>query len=290
MEFFSPAKLNLFLKVFGKKSNGFHEIITRYQTINFGDTLSLSLGDIDRLMSNLPALENSDNLIWKSLKLFRQVTGITTPVVWQLYKRIPLGAGLGGGSSNAATALFALNSLFKTNLSVDVLQDLGKSIGMDVPLFFSSGSSIGIGQGDHILPNSVQLEEENYVLYFSKEGVNTKLAFSQLLPSDYAGNVKDAMFYSGDNDLEKSVFRFRPDLKAKKEELERIWSPFHSYVMMSGTGATLFVRYPKKLEEDLITRKTISKIIQKTQGILANAIHRTNPCWYIGHSKSATCK
>ncbi|WP_348663120.1 4-(cytidine 5'-diphospho)-2-C-methyl-D-erythritol kinase [Chlamydia vaughanii] len=280
MKYFSPAKLNLFLKLHGKRSNGFHEMTTRYQTIDFGDELSLENSVKDSLVCNIPELHAPQNLIWKSLKLFREHTRIHDPVSWNLHKRIPIGSGIGGGSSNAATALHALNVHFQTKLSDETLREIGKKIGMDVPLFFSSGSVVGVGCGEEILPYEDASPQENYVLYFSDKGVMTKDAFAHVLPEDFAKKETDVTLYKKENDLEKPVFRFRKDLLEKKHMLERIWSPFQGHVRMSGSGATLFVSYPREIEKEPSTATAIYKAIENSCGMLVNAVYKKD-AWYL---------
>lgn len=257
---------------------------SRYQTIDFGDDISLEIGDKDTLICNIPELNTPENILWRTLKLFRQYTKITSPVVWNLYKRIPIGSGLGGGSSNAATALYALNQYFKTDLSTAILTDIAKALGTDVPLFFSSGSSIGLGYGEDILPweENNKSSPQRYVLYFSEQGVLTKEAFSYVDPKDCLEKPLQAEDYNHirGNDLEKAVFRFRKDLLEKKHMLERIWSPFPSHVSMSGSGSTLFVSYPQKIEKNPQIASAIYKLIQESQGKLTNSICKTHG-WYL---------
>ncbi|BAE80971.1 4-diphosphocytidyl-2-C-methyl-D-erythritol kinase [Chlamydia felis Fe/C-56] len=279
MDLFSPAKLNLFLKLHGKTSHGFHEMTTQYQVIDFGDNLYLESSNEDSLVCNLPELNTPQNLIWKSLQVFRDYTQIRSPVAWRLHKRIPIGAGVGGGSSNAATALYALNEHFQTQLPNSVLQELGKKIGMDVPLFFSSGSAIGVGCGEKILPYKDCKREERFVLYFSDQGVLTKDAFSYVRSEDFSQREENISLYKKENDLEKSVFRFRRDLEEKKQMLKKMWSPFHAHVCMSGAGATLFVSYPRKLEIDPSIAKAIHATIQNSQGVLVNSL-RKHSGWF----------
>ncbi|SYX09277.1 4-diphosphocytidyl-2-C-methyl-D-erythritol kinase,4-diphosphocytidyl-2-C-methyl-D-erythritol kinase,4-(cytidine 5'-diphospho)-2-C-methyl-D-erythritol kinase,GHMP kinases N terminal domain [Chlamydia poikilotherma] len=288
MDLFSPAKLNLFLKLHGKTSHGFHEMTTQYQIIDFGDNLYLESSNEDTLICNLPELSTPHNLIWKSLQIFRDYTEVNDPVTWRLDKRIPIGAGVGGGSSNAATALYALNKHFQTQLSNDVLQELGKKIGMDVPLFFSSGSAIGIGCGEEILPYEDYNCEERYVLYFSDEGVLTKDAFSYLHPDDFSHREEDIALYRKENDLEKSVFRFRKDLEEKKQMLKRIWSPFHAHVGMSGAGATLFVSYPIEIETDPSVVQAIHTTIQDSHGLLVNSLRKHSGEWFLNRNNLFT--
>ncbi|WP_035392669.1 4-(cytidine 5'-diphospho)-2-C-methyl-D-erythritol kinase [Chlamydia avium] len=282
MHYFSPAKLNIFLKLHGKCRNGFHQMTSRYQTIDFGDEISLRKGDKDILICNIPGLNTPENSLWKSLYLFRKYTKISTPIVWNLYKHIPIGSGLGGGSSNAATALYALNQYFQTQLSNDVLKEMAKILGTDVSLFFSSGSSVGVGCGDDVIPwEEGESCPQRYVLYFSEKGVLTKEAFSYVLPEDFVKRKRNIMDYKHvrENDLEKAVFRFRTDLLEKKHMLERIWSPYPSHVSMSGSGATLFVSYPKEIEKNPQIASAIRKLIQDSHGILTNSVCKTSG-WY----------
>ncbi len=274
MRFFSPAKINLFLKVLGKRPDGFHQLLTRYQVISFGDELTIARSNQDSFFCSIPELCSEDNLIWKSTRVFRSYTKITEPVSWNLTKCIPLGAGLGGGSSNAATALYALNVFFRTRIPQSILRELGKQIGMDVPLFFSSGSVLGKGRGEQI-ESCPPIHGERYVLYPSHQGILTREVFDQLIPSDYSTSQP----IIGENDLESPVFRLRPDLKQKKTTLERMWSPFQGKVCMSGSGATLYVRYPQAIENQTQTRKRLQQVIQESQGIECLPLFRCRK-WY----------
>lgn len=271
MHLFSPAKLNIFLKLHGKRADGFHEMTTMYQTIHFGDDLSLSTGLKDAVFCDLPGIKT--NLIWTSLRIFREYTHIETPVVFHVRKRIPLESGLGGGSSNAATALYALNAYFDTRLSYDTLIEMAKQIGTDVPLFFSSGTVLGVGRGEELVQTQ-QADREIYVLYFSYPGVSTQQAFAHVRPEDVSSR-DDAL---EGNDLEKAVFRFRKDLEEKKLYLERIWSPFHGRVSLTGSGGTLFVRYPYDMEQTK-AKEAISKTIRDSFGIRVAPLQKS-PEWY----------
>ncbi|WP_201456306.1 4-(cytidine 5'-diphospho)-2-C-methyl-D-erythritol kinase [Chlamydia sp. 17-3921] len=277
--FFSPAKLNLFLKILKKRSDGFHELVTLYQAIDFGDRLSLKNSFEDSLSCNIRELESPNNLVWKSLEIFRQKTHIVQPVKWFLQKQIPIGAGLGGGSSNAATALYALNQYFQTGLSLETLQILSEEIGSDVPFFFSSGTALGSSLGEKLFPYNKLLPEVSYVLYFSSPGVLTKDAYLHLQSSDFSENKDLCDFLWKGNDLEKPVFRLRPDLLEKKKCLQKLWNPFQGKVLMSGSGATLFVHYPKKLEQDFQTRKKILALIRQSQGLSVRSLNKQD-LWY----------
>lgn len=283
MHFFSPAKLNIFLQLLGKRDDGFHEIVTRYQAVAFGDQLSLSVSSCDSLhVVNSPQLETPNNSVWKSTELFRQYTGITDPVTWRIVKHIPIGSGLAGGSSNAATALFALNTLFQTGLSEEEMRSLAQYVGMDTPFFFSSGSALGFGRGEEI----VSLEDnvlDKYVLYLSEAGMLTSRAFAAVKPTDYS--LSRNINYDR-NDLENPVFRLRLDLKAKKRWLEDLWEGIPVYVGLTGSGAALFVRYAEALEKDSVYAARIQKIIALSGGVPTAPIRRNAPDWYTVYSKN----
>ncbi|UFW15941.1 4-(cytidine 5'-diphospho)-2-C-methyl-D-erythritol kinase [Chlamydia trachomatis] len=277
MHFLSPAKLNLFLQILGRREDDFHEIVTRYQAIAFGDQLSLSISSRDSFqIINDCQLEISNNSIWKSTALFRQYTGITDPVSWRVVKHIPIGSGLAGGSSNAATALFALNQMFQTGLSDEELRSLAEKVGMDTPFFFSSGSALGLGRGEKVVTLN-ELVVDRYILYFSNKGVLTSEAFAVVKPSDCSLS-KDLEYAR--NDLENPVFRLRLDLKEKKRWLEDLWKGIPVYVGLTGSGATLFVRYPKALEKNSAYATQIQKIIALSGGVSTSPIQRDTPNWY----------
>jgi 4-diphosphocytidyl-2-C-methyl-D-erythritol kinase len=147
---FSPAKLNLFFRVIRKREDGFHEIASLFQTIDLGDDLVISLSHADELTCSDPSLTcGKDNLVRKALDLFREKSGLTDfHIRCHLTKRIPLQTGLGGGSSNAATTLFACNELAGRPVSRRELVSWAAEIGSDVSFFFSSGSAYCTGRGE----------------------------------------------------------------------------------------------------------------------------------------------
>ena len=138
----SPAKGNLFFRVLRKRSDGFHEIASLYTALSLVDTLSLSRAKRDAY--NRPELD----LVTKARDLFRKKTGICDPVAVHLEKRIPMGAGLGGGSSNAATMLYGMNQLLGSPVSEATLALWGAELGSDVPFFFSHGAAYCTGRGE----------------------------------------------------------------------------------------------------------------------------------------------
>lgn len=149
----APAKLNLGLQIMGKRSDSFHDLVSIFQTIDLYDKLVFDVakkGQIE-LSCDDPNLScDTDNLVWRAVDVFRHATGIDNGVKIHLEKQIPYGAGLGGGSSDAATVLLALNRIWKSNLSLDTLRDLGLQLGSDVPFFLQRGTALVKGRGEHL--------------------------------------------------------------------------------------------------------------------------------------------
>lgn len=149
---FSPAKLNLFFRVLHKREDGFHEIASLFQAIDLGDTLEFALSDRDSLSCTDSSLSlGEDNLICKAIELFRKKTKLNNFYVrCHLTKRSPVQTGIGGGSSNAATALYACNELADKPATFEELKTWAGEIGSDVAFFFSSGSAYCTGRGEKI--------------------------------------------------------------------------------------------------------------------------------------------
>lgn len=175
-----PAKINLGLKVGKKRSDGYHEIETIFQSVDLYDelTVSISFGEVDQLTVSgpIPLTITKDNLIFRALNLFRSLTGIHQYYTVELIKRIPIGAGLGGGSSDAAGALIAANFLINKPLnSLECLKALSQ-IGSDCAFFYHGGLQYATGRGE-ILTNVPKLLTEVFIIW---------------CPPDFSSNTKDA--------------------------------------------------------------------------------------------------
>ncbi|VEH66597.1 4-diphosphocytidyl-2-C-methyl-D-erythritol kinase [Rodentibacter pneumotropicus] len=135
----SPAKLNLFLYINGKLPNGYHELQTLFQFLDFGDWLDIEVCEQNSdiiITPNIPHLKPEDNLIYRAAKRLQEKANITKGATIHLDKILPMGGGVGGGSSNAATTLVALNYLWNANLSLDELAEIGLGLGADVPILY----------------------------------------------------------------------------------------------------------------------------------------------------------
>ena len=247
LSFLSPAKINLFFRVLYKRDDGSHEVASLYQAINLCDTLSVAFGEQDRFTCSNPALKMDEhNLVMKALSIFRSKTGNCTPIQIHLEKKIPMEAGLGGGSSNAATALWAFSKLLEIDVSLEELLSWGALIGSDVPFFFSSGTAYCEGRGEKLsevqpLPS---FSSPIWIAKPSKIGLSTPLVYSRCTPELYPQkDPKDSLlsFYTKTpsfyNDLEAGAFALLPFLK---EFQEKLLSMGFETVLMSGSGTAFF--------------------------------------------------
>jgi 4-diphosphocytidyl-2-C-methyl-D-erythritol kinase len=241
--FRSPAKINLFLRILQKRPDHYHELASLFCAIDLFDTLAFAESKTDQFTTSDPALPLDErNLIIKACKLFRIKSGIAKPVSIHLEKKIPAQAGLGGGSSNAATTLFALNQLFNARYAEEELAGWSSAIGSDVPFFFSTGTAFCTGRGEKVrslpaLPPSV------YHICKPDFGLSTPSVYQALDLKNTSGEDPEALlelFLAGKpcyvNDLEAAAFAICPPLKTFKESL----FDQYSSVMMSGSGSAFF--------------------------------------------------
>ena len=188
MRVFSPAKINLFLAVTGRRSDGFHEIVSIVSKLDFGDAITISMkkaGGEDELRCDLAGLDcGPDNLIRRAATAYRAATGLKFAVAVRLEKRIPLGAGLGGGSSNAAASLQAFNEMCGAPLGFEDLNHLGAALGSDVPLFLRPSPVLVRGRGEVIETLSATVKERfarHRVFLFAPEyPISTRWAYGKL--------------------------------------------------------------------------------------------------------------
>jgi len=148
----ASAKINLVLEVLGKRADGYHEIRSLVQTINLCDVLSFELAGKTSFECTEPSLQTSDNLVVQAAELLRKISGYEKGAKIKLEKRVPWGAGLGGGSSDAATTLSALNRLWKLKLMTSDLIELAARLGSDVPFFIHGGTALIEGRGERVTP------------------------------------------------------------------------------------------------------------------------------------------
>jgi len=244
LTFYSPAKINLFFKVISKREDGYHDIASLYQAISLADLLCIKKAKKDTFFCfNSKELKwNENNLIYKALYLFREKTSIETPVEIYLKKNIPLEAGLAGGSSNAATTLWALNELFNRPLSLEGLIEISKNLGADVTFFFSSGRAYCSGIGN-IFEDVVADQSINFYIAKPHFGMSTKKVYenvdlnflTKLNLNDLKQDLFDENKFEYFNDLENSAFQLDDRLVQTKDLLLKMG---FDKVMMTGSGSS----------------------------------------------------
>ena len=149
----TPAKVNLVLEVLGKRDDGYHEISTVMQAVDLFDRLTVEVADTISLVTSDPALPtDGGNLVVRAARLLREEAGVTAGARIRLDKQIPIAAGLGGGSSDAAAALWALNRLWRLRWPTQRLRGLAERLGMDVPFFLGKGRALATGRGERLAP------------------------------------------------------------------------------------------------------------------------------------------
>lgn len=248
---FSPAKLNLFLHVVRRRPDGYHDLASLFQAIDFGDTLTLSLADKDKLTIVGPSSSgiscDPSNLILKAASLFRQKTGLHFGVDVLLDKHVPIQAGLGGGSSNAATTLWGLNVLCGSPASLDDLILWSGEIGSDITFFLSQGTAYCTGRGEIIRPMPKlpsHLFSSSFYVVKPNWGLSTPAVFQQLKSDEIIQKDPETIlqnYYLGKpdyhNDLEAAAIRAEPELATLKNLLKQ--GGFET-VVMTGSGTSLF--------------------------------------------------
>ena len=250
---FSPAKLNLFFRVLKKRPDGYHEIASLFQAIDLGDTLTIAPAKKDALLCNVSV--HGPNLVMRAADLFREKTGIDRAFSFTLEKKIPLEAGLGGGSSNAATTLWGLNELTGAKVDQETLAKWGAELGADVAFFFSKGRAYCEGIGEILTPLPPAPPQTLWIAK-PKEGLSTQAVFEAF---DF--NASDSL-----NALERAAFKILPSLKQFKAALLDVG---FEHVQMTGSG-TAFICFGSVKDPKL----------SECTFFPARFLHRPSLSWY----------
>jgi 4-diphosphocytidyl-2-C-methyl-D-erythritol kinase len=249
MKLLSPAKLNLFLHVTGRRADGYHQLQTLFQLLDFGDMMDFAVDPSGEIDVSCPGLELApqQNLVSRAAKLLQLHTGCTGGARIQLEKRIPVGGGLGGGSSNAATTLLALNQLWELNLARGELAQLGLSLGADVPVFVHGHSAWAEGVGEHL--QTLALEKSWYVVISPAVAVSTAEVFSSQQLTRNTPPIKIATFFAlgGRNDCESVVRNLYPAVDKALNWLEKF-----GQAKLTGTGACVFARFAREQQAQAV--------------------------------------
>jgi 4-diphosphocytidyl-2-C-methyl-D-erythritol kinase len=252
----APAKINLFLHITGRRPDGYHLLQTLFQFVDYGDSLEFELredGDIRRLTA-LPGVAPEQDLVVRAARKLKDLTGCRLGADIKVDKRLPMGGGLGGGSSDAATVLVALNRLWATAVPVDELARLGLSLGADVPVFVRGEAAWAEGVGEILTPCPAQ---EGPVLVITPDcNVETRVVFnSPELTRDTPPITMPAFSLTRTgNDCEPVTRRLYPEVGRALDWLAR-FAP----TRMSGTGASVFALFDSDSAADAVARQVPSE-------------------------------
>ncbi len=242
LKLLAPAKVNLNLYILGKRPDGYHEIFTVMQRVSLFDILHLERTKFgfDFSTNHFELKDPKTNLIYKATQLFFKTTNLKAGVKIHLIKKIPIGAGLGGGSSNAAITLLGLNYLFNKPLSQNELVSLGSQIGSDVAFFFYKAPAICTGRGEIITPLPFKIPFW-YVIVSPPIKVSTAWVYEQvrLTRKNFQIKIKSLLdiLQNLNNDLEAVVTE---RVKECKVAIELLKNAGAQYILLSGSGASVF--------------------------------------------------
>jgi 4-diphosphocytidyl-2-C-methyl-D-erythritol kinase len=268
--FLAPAKINLFLHITGRRSDGYHTLQSVFQLLDYYDTLHIKAtkkSEIKRI-NELNGVPVSQCLCGLAASALQQYTGCKLGVEYAIEKRIPMGGGLGGGSSDAATMLLALNHLWQLNLSRSELMQIGLKLGADVPVFIFGQNAWAEGVGEQL--TTIDLAPSHYVVLTPQVHVSTAQIFANsaltrdtkpLKIADFSRGMHSSLFK---NDLETVVCKEYPAVASTLE-----WLKPYGKARMSGSGASVFVAVNSKQKaEELLAKKPENTTGFVTKGLI----------------------
>ena len=265
----SPAKLNLFLHITGRRPDGYHLLQTVFQFIQLTDEIDFTVLESNEIhrSSTMQGVEMEDDLVVKAARSLKQETGCQFGADIFVKKNIPVGGGLGGGSSNAATTLVALNELWKTGLSAEELAEIGLSLGADVPIFIHAHSAWAEGVGEKLSP--IEPEETHYLVIHPGCSVATETVFNadDLTRNTPPITIRDFLEGGGKNDCELVVRKHYEEVAKALD-----WLNEFAPAMLTGTGACLFAPFKDEQQANAV----IEKMPGEWQGFVVKGLN-TSP-------------
>jgi len=245
----APAKLNLMLHILGRRADGYHLLETLFQFLDYGDELSFAVRDDGeiRLHSAIEGVPHDSNLIVKAARKLQALSGCTQGADIWLKKILPMGGGIGGGSSDAATTLLGLNHLWQLDCSEDQLAELGLSLGADVPVFVRGHAAFAEGVGEILTPANP--EEPWYVVLVPQVFVSTAEIFShpQLTRDSLPLKMRPVPKGNSRNDCQPVVEQSYPEVRNSLNLLNKFTD-----ARLTGTGSCVFGAFPSKAEADKV--------------------------------------
>lgn len=269
LDLLSPAKLNLFLHINGRRPDGYHELQTVFQLLDYGDQLRFTPRNDDRiqLTPSIPGVPDAENLIVRAARLLQPHAQTPAGIDIELTKRLPMGGGLGGGSSNAATTLVALNYLWQCQLDLAQLLQLGVGLGADVPVFIGARSAWAEGIGEQL--QAIELPEKWFVVINPDCQVSTAEIFSNKSLTRDAPRIKVAAFleHGGENSCQQLVRKLYPPVDKALNWLEQTAGNSR----MTGTGACVFSVLSSREE----ATQVLMKAPKDLPGFIAKGINQS---------------
>jgi 4-diphosphocytidyl-2-C-methyl-D-erythritol kinase len=263
----APAKINLFLHVVGRRADGYHLLQTVFRFLDFGDTIRCEPRDDDRIVlaTPLPGVPPETDLTVRAAMALRAATGATAGVTLHVEKRLPMGGGLGGGSSDAATTLIALNRLWRTGLDSAQLQVIGLAIGADVPIFVHRHTAFAEGVGERFA--DVVAPAAWYLVVVPGVAVPTAEIFRAAELRRDTPAIEPTAWHPGfgHNDLEAVACARYPEVKRHLDWLRR-----HGDARMSGSGACCFVDFAA----EAAARAALAALPTDMRGFVAGGVDR----------------
>lgn len=235
----SPAKLNLFLHITGRRDDGYHELQTLFQLIDLNDWLSFEQTEqLEIQIEGLDSVEVEQNLIFKATQLLQPWAKRLTGLKISIEKHIPMGAGLGGGSSNAATTLIVVNQLWQCGLNTEQLAELGVKLGADVPIFVHGQNAWAEGIGERL--TWVNLAQKQYIVLKPDCFISTQLLFSQKALTRNEKSSKFCAYQQTPSDFKNN---FEPLARSLYKEVDEAMQYLDQFgvAKLTGTGACVFV-------------------------------------------------
>ncbi len=268
----APAKLNLMLHIVGRRADGYHLLETVFQFLDYADTLHFSARDDGEIIlhSTIDGVAHDDNLIVRAARLLQTESQSKLGADIWLDKKLPVGGGIGGGSSNAATTLVGLNHLWQTQLSLEKLAELGLSLGADVPVFVLGRAAFAQGIGEKLEP--VDLAEPWYLVAVPPVSISTAKIFSDpcLTRDTPVTNMRTVLKQSGHNDCQAVVEKRYPEVRNALILLNKFVE-----ARLTGTGSCIFGGFPNEQQAAKVATQ-ISESLPSfvAQGANISMLHR----------------
>ena len=268
----APAKINLFLHIVGRRADGYHLLQTVFQFLDYGDTLTFKVRQdgVVRRVTDIDGVHSDNDLTVRAARLLQRLSGSSLGVDIEIEKRLPMGGGLGGGSSDAATTLVALNRLWGLALSDDELAAAGLQLGADVPVFVRGAAAWAEGVGEDLTP--VLLPEPWFLVLIPDCHVATADIFAAPELTRDVQRSKIPAFLSGLRS-EQWVNVFEPVVRQRYPDVDKAlkWLGNFAQARMSGSGASVFAAF----DDEGLARQVLAQLPPQWSGFVAKGLNRS---------------